>query len=64
MTPLHIATHNNESKIKELILKYMSKIAYKNENAFIDIFPQFLIQPGFLEYFDSLQFQTQALKLK
>ena len=42
----------------------MSKIKYKNENAFTDIFPEFLTQPGFFEYFDSLQYQTQALKNK
>ena len=36
----------------------MAKIEYKNENAFTDIFPEFLTQPGFFEYFDSLQYQT------
>tara|TARA_B110000285_G_C14987035_1_gene544374 strand:+ start:96 stop:449 length:354 start_codon:yes stop_codon:yes gene_type:complete len=63
-TPLHIATYNNDTKLKELILEYMTKIEYKNENAFTDIFPEFLTQPGFFEYFDSLQYQTQALRNK
>ena len=55
-TPLHIATNNNDTKLKELILNFMSKIKYKNEKAFTDIFPEFLTQPGFFEYFDSLQY--------
>ena len=54
MTPLHIATHYNDTKLKSLILNYMTKITYKNETTFLDIFPTFLTQPGFLEYFDSL----------